>query len=628
VFVKNFVDHHSNTAKHIASAIDGTIHEKFKDEDDIESNEYKHYYSFLADVIRSEENITYLYTLNYDFESKKLLYAIDSYPIDADTIWIESNYFGLEAFLENGKLIVKYDSIKFSDTFKVDHLGEQFNFSIKNLPDKSMLYINKENILTVNKGDVVKWDIPEGSIEPGDEISIEKNINRKNLEVNYYYSVKGELSCIPGVEFEEDEKTIKLIEDCILNGKEFIMSESQKNAYGRFLSVIAPIKNSDGKYSGAVILDVSVHSINKYKHSLFIMFFIIFLIVLIISLAVSFIFAKYITKPIEDLQKTVYKIANGNFKTRVEIKRNDEIGNLGNSFNLMTGYIDNLTSANSRFVPKEILKQLNRQNIVDIKLGDNAYKKMTIMFSDIRNFTSMSEKMSPQENFSFLNSYLNRMGPIIRRNSGFIDKYIGDCIMALFPEDALSAVTSAVMMKQVLKEYNEHRSKMNYTEIKIGIGLHTGNLMIGIIGELERYEGTVISDAVNLASRIEGLSKIYKYGIIVSESVIKNLPPNSVFNYRNIDLVRVKGKKEAVNIYEIFDGDPSPVVEMKLSTREKLEEAIKLFRVKDFKGAHAIFKNLKSITLDDTIVKIYLDRCSKLMISGVGPEWDSAFSMS
>ncbi|MCB1194528.1 MAG: adenylate/guanylate cyclase domain-containing protein, partial [Leptospiraceae bacterium] len=179
--------------------------------------------------------------------------------------------------------------------------------------------------------------------------------------------------------------------------------------------------------------------------------------------------------------------------------------------------------AYSRFVPIEFLNQLGKRSILDVYLGVQVQKEMTILFSDIRSFTKLSEHLSPRDNFGFINSYLKKMSPAIRKNRGFIDKYIGDAIMALFPENVEDALDSALAMLVALKELNYVRKEKNFPEIRIGIGIHTGTLMLGTIGDDERMDGTVISDAVNLASRMEGLTKFYSSTILVSELSFKKI---------------------------------------------------------------------------------------------------------
>ena len=168
--------------------------------------------------------------------------------------------------------------------------------------------------------------------------------------------------------------------------------------------------------------------------------------------------------------------------------------------------LQRIIAASFRFVPREFLSVLHKESIVDVSLGDQTQRQMTIMFSDIRSFSSLSEDMSPSENFQFINTLLSQMCPTIREHMGFVDKYLGDGIMALFPRGADDAVQAAIAMRTQLARFNEARSRTGKRPIRIGTGLHSGLLMLGTIGETERMEVTVISDAVNLASRVEQLT--------------------------------------------------------------------------------------------------------------------------
>ncbi|MCK5877947.1 MAG: response regulator, partial [Candidatus Marithrix sp.] len=158
-------------------------------------------------------------------------------------------------------------------------------------------------------------------------------------------------------------------------------------------------------------------------------------------------------------------------------------------------HLHNLNAAYSRFVPHEFLKFLNKESIVDIRLGDHVEQEMTVLFADIRDFTSLSESMTPQQNFNLINSYLRRMEPVIRQHHGFIDKYIGDSIMALFPK-ADEAVQAGINMLHILREYNVTRGQPQRPKLNIGVGIHTGKLMLGTIGGEHRMDSTVIADAV------------------------------------------------------------------------------------------------------------------------------------
>ncbi|MDZ7604374.1 MAG: adenylate/guanylate cyclase domain-containing protein [Cyclobacteriaceae bacterium] len=176
-------------------------------------------------------------------------------------------------------------------------------------------------------------------------------------------------------------------------------------------------------------------------------------------------------------------------------------------------------------------------------MGDQVHRDMTILFSDIRSFTSITEKLSAKESFAFLNQFLECIMPAITSNGGFIDKYIGDAIMALFPTDPEDAIIAAIEIQNRLKEYNAGRETADKEKIKIGVGIHTGPLMLGTIGVKDRMDGTVISDAVNLASRLEQLNKHYGTLMIGSHSTVQKLSKPETYNFRFLSYARVKEKK-------------------------------------------------------------------------------------
>ncbi len=291
-------------------------------------------------------------------------------------------------------------------------------------------------------------------------------------------------------------------------------------------------------------------------------------------------------------------------------------------------YLSKINIAYARFVPREFLRFLEKESIVDVKLGDQVQKEMTVLFSDIRSFTSLSESMSPKENFNFLNSYLKRVGPVIRNHNGFIDKYIGDAIMALFPDSAQDAMNAAIEMQKQVSLYNSHRLLSGYVPIAIGVGLHTGSLMLGTIGEEERMETTVISDAVNLASRLEGLTKLYGAGIVISEQTLFRLNEPQNYNYRFLGRVRVKGKKTPVAVFEVYDGDPQPLIELKTQTRTDFEEGVELYHQEKFAQAQEIFLSLVQRNDQDKAARLYLKRCEQLQTYGISEGWDGVETLN
>lgn len=270
----------------------------------------------------------------------------------------------------------------------------------------------------------------------------------------------------------------------------------------------------------------------------------------------------------------------------------------------------------SRFVPREIIEMLGKDDITQVQLGDQTQQDMTVLFSDIRSFTTLSEQMTPQENFNFINAYLGRVSPIIREHQGFIDKYIGDAVMALFPGEVDKAIAAAVAMQEEVEGYNLYRRARDYPSIKIGIGLHQGSVMLGTIGEAKRMEGTVISDAVNLASRLEGLTKLYGAPIVVSEQTLFRLEHPARYNFRFLDKVNVKGKQDKVSVFEIFDGSPDMIVELKLETRPDFEKGLFHYHNQEFREAIVCFNRVLERNPNDRAAQVYLRQATHCLWIG------------
>jgi adenylate cyclase len=273
---------------------------------------------------------------------------------------------------------------------------------------------------------------------------------------------------------------------------------------------------------------------------------------------------------------------------------------------------EKLTDAYGRFVPHEFLHFLGYESILEVKLGDQVQKEMSVLFSDIRDFTSLSETMTPAENFQFINAYLSRMEPAITQNFGFIDKYIGDAIMALFDGSADDAVKAGIAMLEELNEYNISRNRPDCPPLQIGIGINTGSLMLGTVGGQSRMDSTVISDAVNLASRVETLTKEYGVSMLITQNTFIEL--NDFYDLRLIDRVTVKGKSQMVTVYEVFAADPPELRQKKLETKTLFEEALVLYNSDRCVEATRFFSGCLQINPTDNVAQIYMQRCLKRVL--------------
>jgi class 3 adenylate cyclase len=263
-----------------------------------------------------------------------------------------------------------------------------------------------------------------------------------------------------------------------------------------------------------------------------------------------------------------------------------------------------------QFFPKMFLQLIGKRNIIDTKLGDHAQLTMSILFSDIRNFTTISEQMSPAENFNFINSYLSVMGPIVRRHNGFIQRVIGDGILALFPGTADDAVSCANAMRKELEIYNNGRGRAQYPPVRIGIGIHTGPLMIGVVGEKGRLESSVFSDGVNLAARIEELTKAYKVPILISDKTYELLASTAKYHLRKIDQLKVRGRKQDVTLWEVFDADPPETIKYKRDIDSLFDEAVTLYIDRQFEEAEDLFATCLTRNNKDETSQIFQERCN------------------
>ena len=287
----------------------------------------------------------------------------------------------------------------------------------------------------------------------------------------------------------------------------------------------------------------------------------------------------------------------------------------------MNADLEDLNTAYERFVPREFLSFLQKGSILDVALGDQVQQEMTVLFSDIRGFTSLSERMTPEENFQFINAYLGQMVPVIREHHGVIDKFIGDAIMAIFHGRADDAVDAGITMLRALDSLNQARQAAGQSPLRIGIGMNTGSLMLGIIGEHGRMSGTVISDAVNTASRLEGLTKIFGASFLISEYTLRLLEHPERYYARFLGKLQVKGKNSAVAVFEIFNGEPAAEIALKMQTKAIFEKGLQDYFAKDFAEAAVQFKNVLKEHPTDISARLYLERSARLMVQGVPSEW-------
>ncbi|MBL8968859.1 MAG: adenylate/guanylate cyclase domain-containing protein [Spirochaetaceae bacterium] len=359
------------------------------------------------------------------------------------------------------------------------------------------------------------------------------------------------------------------------------------------------------------------------------------------SILLLLFFARYLTRPIEEVVEAMRRIiASNDLSERVPVEYKDEIGQLSHTFNLMLGelgkayeqikhYAFDAVVAQKRemkirnifqlYVPKDVIDQvfINPEGML---VGDN--RVVSILFSDIRSFTSISEKMAPDDLVTALNRYFSGMVDVIMGRGGVVDKYIGDAIMAFFgapvrhEDDALQSVLAGLEMSEALDAFNAAQRANGGPEFHIGVGINYGVVTVGNIGCEKKMNYTVIGDMVNLASRLEGLTKKYHQQLLFSESVHMKVKDN--LPCRLLDTVAVKGKSKGVRIYTARRRVEGAEAEAWVLHDRALER----YYAADFAGAIAGLEKVERLLPDDYPSGLFLERARNYLKSPPPADWD------
>ena len=346
-------------------------------------------------------------------------------------------------------------------------------------------------------------------------------------------------------------------------------------------------------------------------------------LVMVISVILSLVLARSASKPIESLVLLSQKIGKLDFTHKVRAdSKIIEIKNLAHSMNLMQIGLQAFT----QYLPKDMLKSLFDAGTGAIPGGKE--KDVSIMFADIANFTHYSESLSPNDLVLQLNEYLGCFSSVIIRNEGTVDKYIGDAVMAYWnaPRDcddyAFKACKAAIQGLQKLSFLQQKWSRLNKPIFNARVGINTGNVVLGNIGTQEHLNYTVIGDNVNLASRLEGLNKVYNTTIMISDVTLKACGSRLIT--RPIDLVGVKGKDKKIMVHELL-GIAGETSETTTKFCGEFKKAFVAYVKKDWSVGLSLFQKLVSENPDDKLSQIYIDRCREYQQNPPDASWDGGY---
>jgi class 3 adenylate cyclase len=346
----------------------------------------------------------------------------------------------------------------------------------------------------------------------------------------------------------------------------------------------------------------------------------------------------YITKPISP------PIMVARIKTHLQLKKaNDLLKHqneiLEQTVQERTQQLSLMNQSLSRFVPEGFLDLLRKESIVEVNLGDHVSTEMAVLFSDIRAFTTLSENMTPQQNFNFVNTYFStqqnfnfvntyfsKVSPVIREHGGMIVKYLGDGMMAVFPRNANDAVQAGIITLKRVADYNHDHQQQVTPPIQVGIGIHFGHMMFGMVGEAHRIQGDAFSDNVNLTARIEQVTKYYGVSLVISEDIYHKID-TSMYHIRFLGYVTLKGKNRPFSIYEVYDADPEDLLKRKLDTKVIFEKGQQHYFAKEFSAAVKYFNDVLTLLPDDVTTRHYLQRSSKYLLEGVPDDWQGIRTM-
>lgn len=387
-----------------------------------------------------------------------------------------------------------------------------------------------------------------------------------------------------------------------------------------FVSLALPLNQLGDGVLVAVLQRPLDEALSSY-HALRWQLLSIFLLSTLLATISGIVLAKRITQPVARLAAAASKISAGEYQsvpTLTQSGQNDEIGALAQAFdNMVRGLIerDQVRSLLGKVVSPRVAEELLSRKI---ELGGEE-REVTLLFSDIRDFTTLSEGRAPSAILGMLNTYLSAMSSIIDQEQGVVDKYIGDAVMALFGapvndiNNAERAMLAAMRMMAVMPELNRQFAAGGWPELKIGIAVHTGIVVAGNVGSESRLNYTVLGDNVNLAARLEGLCKKYQVGVIASAAAVAHCPH---FYFRELDKVRVKGKREAVRIYQALgtELDAQQVAQL-----EQHRQALALYREARFEESLQAFLALP----EDAVSLLYRARCAKMLKYPPAEDWDA-----
>lgn len=385
-------------------------------------------------------------------------------------------------------------------------------------------------------------------------------------------------------------------------------SESMTTTY---ITATTVLKDSKGNNVALLLTDMDLADFVEAENKVIKTTVFEILAFLAIIIAAICIVTYFTTGRLRKAENAIKEIASGNFDTRIGELGKDEVGEICNSVNSMAVKLEEHFEEKDRnekfyykFVPEKFKELLNKESFTDLRLGDAVSEELTVLFCDIRSFSLNSEMMTAKENFEFVNIIYGKAGPIIREHGGFVDKYIGDAVMALF-ENADDAVAAGIEIYNAIVIDPSTKEELKARSINIGIGIHSGMARIGIVGEDERLSGTVISNTVNLSSRLESLTKQYQTAMIISKETLDRMSNPDSLSIRYLGMIQVAGVNEVEALYEVLDCLDEKNRAIRTQNLREFRDAIREYHLGNIRNAYELMKKIREENKEDPVPYMY-----------------------
>lgn len=567
-------------------------------------------------VTNSSDEALNIYSVIYQKETNSLSYGLDFRTAERDMIKLFSYYFELLITTnKQGEVRFKHSG-EYVKAYEMSVDEKVYQFAISGEKNQPKITVNEKVILNIESIFPLKAYFADIRLDSKVE-QIKTTLGQldKSVPIQYQFIRKSRKIHRMGdpyiVHLDVKKRIFESVTKNIGTGSYIENTDLVEMDY-----MYSPIRNSHSEIKGLVVLEIPPRSMTRLSEQLLRSIITGFSFLAIFSMLAAIFFARKITDPLDQLTLAISRLIKNDFSFKLSAKGFGGFGFLADQFNLMLTRVQKsreeliqLNKSYSRFVPHQLLKQLSAFGVRDISLGDCTEIEMTVLFCDIRGFTTISESMSPQANFNFINRYLSRIAPVINKRGGIIDKYLGDGIMALFPNGADQALIAGLEMLKALEEYNVELEKKHLPAIKVGLGLHSGKMMLGAVGTSSRMDATVVSDAVNAAARVEALTKSFCTEILITDETKKLLTDLSSYNIRYIAACRIRGKSKPMTLYEVYNNDSVSLQKEKAGNQAGMIKAWRKYREGDVAVAIQMYREMIEKSPNDPSLFALIERC-------------------